>query len=48
MRGAGAVGAYQDLVRQRLLVQLREREIEHLLVIGGGVRAGVPGAQDPR
>src|SRR5450631_1016163 len=47
MRCAGAVGADQDLPVKRLLVELRKREIQHGLVVGGGVRAGVPRPQDP-
>ena len=47
MRCAGAVGADQDLPVKRLRVDLRKREIQHGLVIGGGVRAGVPRPQDP-
>src|SRR5450755_5158827 len=47
MRCAGTVGADQDLPVERLRVELREREIQHGLVIGGGVRAGVPRPQDP-
>jgi hypothetical protein len=41
MRGAGAVGAHQDLGPQRLLVKLLQREADHRGVIAGGVRAGV-------
>jgi hypothetical protein len=37
----------EDLALQRLRVEPHEREIQHLLVIGGGVRAGVPRPQDP-
>lgn len=48
VRGAGAVGAHQQLARQRLLVELLERELQHGGVVGGGVRARVTRPQQPR
>ena len=46
VRRAGAVRADQDLDALDVLGRdLRERQVEHRLVIGGGVRAGVPGPE---
>jgi hypothetical protein len=48
VRRAGAIRAHQNLSAERLRVQLSERQVQHRLVIGGGVRAGVAGPQDAR
>jgi hypothetical protein len=46
VRGAGGVGTNQDLDALDLLARdLRERPIQHHLVVGGRVRAGVPRPQ---
>lgn len=47
MRCASAVGADQDLAIERPLVEPAERQVEHCDMIGGGVRAGVAGPEDP-
>ena len=42
MRGAGGIGAHEDLDALDVLGRdLRERQVEHRHVVGGGVRAGV-------
>ncbi len=46
MRGAGAVRAHEDLNALDVLGRdLRERQVEHRLVVLSGVRAGVPGSE---
>jgi hypothetical protein len=46
VRGAGRVGAHEDLDLLDVLGgDLLERPVEHRDVVGGGVRAGVPGSQ---
>ena len=46
VRRAGRVRAHQDLQRLDVLGRdLRQRQVQHRLVIIGGVRAGVPGPQ---
>jgi len=43
----GPVGAHQDPPIAHRFRQLRQRQIKHGDVIGGGVRPGVTRAQDP-
>ena len=49
VRRAGRVRANQDLHALDVLDgDLRKRQVDHRLVIGGGIRPGVPGAKDHR
>ena len=46
VRRAGGIRAHQDLQRLDVLGRdLRQRPVDHRDMIGGGVRAGVPGTQ---